>query len=334
MTDWPGVVALTEGEPQQLEARGQAHPVRRAVQAGRHIVYSAQFSAAMAAFLFALSAIIVRGIREDVPPIGLSFWRTLLGFLIILPIFMRPVRLQTDLLLRHWRILSLLAFLLVIAGNALLYLSLQFTVVINVVVLNSVEPVLILAAAWLVFRDRVTYRQTFGIALSLFGVLFLISSGDVTNLAELELNQGDLLVLLAYLSWAFYAVLLRLLPAELDSRVLIVALLGVGSLFGLPLFLIEHFAFRPTTLGWVSILSIVVLALTNSVAAVFLWNRSVKLMGPGRAGPYMHLIPAYGVVMAIAVLDETFHLYHVIGICLIGIGIYYSTILRHKTEAS
>ena len=70
------------------------------------------------------------------------------------------------------------------------------------------------------------------------------------------------------------------------------------------------------------------------VDAVFLWNRSVKLMGPGRAGPYMHLIPAYGVVMAIAVLDETFHLYHVIGICLIGIGIYYSTILRHKTEAS
>ena len=147
-----------------MEARGQAHPVRRAVQAGRHIVYSAQFSAAMAAFLFALSAIIVRGIREDVPPIGLSFWRTLLGFLIILPIFMRPVRLQVDLLLRHWRILSLLAFLLVIAGNALLYLSLQFTVVINVVVLNSVEPVLILAAAWFVFRDRVTYRQTFGIA--------------------------------------------------------------------------------------------------------------------------------------------------------------------------
>ena len=241
---------------------------------------------------------------------------------------------QAGLLLRHWRILSLLAFLLVIAGNALLYLSLQFTVVINVVVLNSVEPVLILAVAWLIFRDPVTYRQTFGIALSLFGVLILISSGDVTHLAELELNQGDLLVLLAYLSWSFYAVLLRLVPAELDPRALIVVLLGLGSLFGLPLFLIEHFAFRPTTLDWVSILSIVTLALTNSVAAVFLWNRSVKLLGPGRAGPYMHLIPAYGVVMAIALLDENLQLYHVIGICLIGVGIYYSTILRQKAGVS
>ena len=74
---------------------------------------------------FTLAAIIVRGVREDVAPIGLSFWRTLLGFLIVLPIFMRPVRRQAGLVLRHWRILSVLTFLLVIAGNAMLFLSLQ-----------------------------------------------------------------------------------------------------------------------------------------------------------------------------------------------------------------
>ena len=318
----------------RLAARGQTTPVHRAVQAGRRVVRSAQFSAAAAAFFFTLAAIIVRGVREDVAPIGLSFWRTLLGFLIVLPIFMRPVRRQAGLVLRHWRILSVLTFLLVIAGNAMLFLSLQFTVVINVVVLNSAEPIFILAAAWLIFRDPVSYRQTLGIAVSLFGVLFLISSGNVARLAELELNRGDVLVLLAYLSWALYAVLLRLAPAELDPRVMIVVLLGLGSLFGLPIFLIEHFAFRPTTLDWMSVVSIVVLALTNSVAAVFLWNRAVTLMGPGRAGPFMHLIPAYGVVMAIVLLDETLHLYHLIGICLIGVGVYYSTIARRRPDAS
>ena len=83
-----------------------------------------------------------------------------------------------------------------------------------------------------------------------------------------------------------------------------------------------------------SVVSIVVLALTNSVAAVFLWNRAVTLMGPGRAGPFMHLIPAYGVVMAIVLLDETLHLYHLIGICLIGVGVYYSTIARRRPDAS
>ncbi len=316
-----------------MEADLQASRGGRAVQAGRRVVLSPQFAGATAAFFFTLAAIIVRGVREDTPPMGLSFWRTLLGFLIVLAMFFRPVRAQAKPVLRHWRILSVLAFLLVISGNAMLYLSLQFTFVINVVVLNSAEPILILAVAWLIFRDRVSIRQAFGIAVSLCGVLYLISSGDPARLAELELNIGDMLVLLAYLSWALYAVLLRQAPKDLDPRVMIVVLLGLGSLFGLPLFLLEHFAFRPTHLDWVSVGSIAALALTNSVAAVFLWNRAVKLLGPGRAGPYMHLIPAYGVVMAIALLDETLHLYHIVGLCLIGVGIYYSTLSRGSAAA-
>lgn len=311
-----------------------AGSLRRAARIGRRIVLSAQFGAAGAAFFFALSAIVVRGVREEVPPMGLSFWRTLFGFLVILAVFFHPARRQAGLLLRHWRILSLLAFLLVIAGNAMLYLSLQFTFVINVVVLNSAEPVIILLAAWLLFRDPVTGRQALGIAVSLFGVLFLISAGDVARLAELQLNKGDLIVMLAYVSWSLYAVLLRRAPDGLDPRVLMVALLGFGSLFGLPLFLIEHVAFRPTRLEWVSVLSIVGLALANSVFAVFLWNRAVRLMGPGRAGPYMHLIPAYGVVMAIAFLAEEFRLYHAIGVCLIGIGIYFGTFARDRKPAA
>ncbi len=276
----------------------------------------------------------MRGVREDVPPVGLSFWRTLLGLLLILPLFMRPVRRQARIVVRHWRILSLLAFLLVITGNTLLFLSLQLTFVINVVVLNSTEPILILLVAWLLFRDSVTARQSVGIAVSLCGVLLMISSGDLASLAELNLNRGDVVVLLAYLSWSFYAVLLRLVPAQLEPGVLMVVLLGFGSLFGLPLYLFEHFSFRPTPFDWVSVLTIFTLAMTNSVAAVFLWNRAVRLLGPGRAGPYMHLIPAFGVVMAITLLDESLQPYHLVGICLIGIGIYTSTMWGKKVGAT
>ncbi len=294
----------------------------------RRVFFSAQFSAAGAAFFFALSAIVVRAVRLDVPPLGLSFWRTLLGFLIVLLIFAGPVRKQAGIIRRHWPILALLSFLLVIGGNALMFVSLHFTSAINVVVLNSTEPILILLVAWMIFRDPVTSRQIFGVAFSLVGVLALISAGSLDTLAQMKLNHGDLLVLLAYLSWSIYAVYLRLVPPELNSRVFMVALLGFGSLFCLPLFMFEHLMIRPTVLDTTTVVTIVSLALTTSILAVFLWNRAVKLIGPGRAGPYMHLIPAFGVVMAILLLGEALHLYHVIGICLIAIGIYFSTILK------
>jgi drug/metabolite transporter (DMT)-like permease len=47
----------------------------------------------------------------------------------------------------------------------------------------------------------------------------------------------------------------------------------------------------------------------------------------------MHLIPAYGVLMAIVMLDETLYPFHVVGIGLIGVGIYLSTMLRPKSAA-
>ncbi len=56
-----------------MEVRGQAHPVHRAVRVGRRIVSSAQFAAAVAAFFFALSAIIVRGVPFACKPASYQF---------------------------------------------------------------------------------------------------------------------------------------------------------------------------------------------------------------------------------------------------------------------
>jgi drug/metabolite transporter (DMT)-like permease len=45
------------------------------------------------------------------------------------------------------------------------------------------------------------------------------------------------------------------------------------------------------------------------------------LIGPARAGQSAHLMPVLGAILAVLFLDERFHLYHVVGIVLIGAGI-------------
>jgi drug/metabolite transporter (DMT)-like permease len=40
-----------------------------------------------------------------------------------------------------------------------------------------------------------------------------------------------------------------------------------------------------------------------------------------RAGAYLHLIPLFGALMAVALLGEELRLYHVVGIVLILLGI-------------
>ena len=180
------------------------------------VLTSPYLAVTVAMLCWAGSTVVVRGLRAEVPPLGLSFWRTLLGAALVLPFAWRPMMLQIHLIRRHFWIILLLSFLLIVAGNGVLFLSLQYTIAINVGVLNSFEPLLIIVAAWAIFRDRVTFNQLAGVLVSLLGVFALIGRGDPGTILDLDFNAGDILVLFAYLSWAFYAVYLRLAPRELD----------------------------------------------------------------------------------------------------------------------
>mgnify|MGYP003999334679 CR=1 FL=1 len=132
-----------------------------------------------------------------------------------------------------------------VGGNAVLFLSLQYTMAINAAVINSVEPLFIVLFAALLFRDRFTWLQGTGLALSLLGVLVLISAGSFEQLLKLDFNRGDLIVTVAYASWGLYVVFLRKAPTGLDHRLLLAALLGLGALFMLPLYLVETMLVRP-----------------------------------------------------------------------------------------
>jgi len=292
------------------------------------ILTSPYLAVTVAMLCWAGSTVVVRGLREEAPPLGLSFWRTLLGAMIVLPFAWRPMMQQFHLIRRHFWIILLLSFLLFVGGNAVLFLSLQYTIAINVGVLNSFEPLIIIIAAWAIFRDRVTFNQVAGVLVSLLGVFALIGRGDPRAILTLDFNLGDILVLGAYVSWALYAVYLRLAPRALDQRVMLFLLLFLGALLLLPFYLIEWAVDRPMTFGLPSIAAIVGLALFSSVIAVFLWNYSIQQLGPSLAGIFIHMIVAFTVVMAIVFLGEVFVWFHAVGIALIGAGIYLSTYRR------
>ena len=295
------------------------------------VLTSPYLAVTVAMLCWAASTIVVRGLREETPPMGLSFWRTLLGAAVVLPFAWRPLVQQFHLVRRHFWIILVLSFLLFVGGNAVLFLSLQYTIAINVGVLNSFEPVLIILAAWAIFRDRVTANQVAGVLVSLLGVFALIARGDPRALLDLDFNAGDILVLFAYVSWALYAVYLRLAPRALDQSVMLFLLLFLGALMMIPLYLIEWAVDRPMTWGLPSIGAVVGLALFSSVFAVYLWNYAIQRLGPSLAGIFVHLIVAFTVIMAIAFLGEVFAWFHGVGIALIGAGIYLS-IYRGRGE--
>ncbi|MET0568154.1 MAG: DMT family transporter [Hyphomicrobiaceae bacterium] len=285
-------------------------------------------SASIAYLLVAISAlcwsgnhILGRAIAGHVPPFAISTVRWLLPALILWPLARPYLARDWPVIRQHWK---LILFLGVIGGalfGALQYIGLQYTTAINVSVLNSLAPVLIGAAGVALFGDRLTGRQILGVAVSLAGVLVIISKANVAALGSLGFNWGDLIILFNMLMWAVYSACLRLRPPLhwLSFTFAIAVISGVATL---PFWILEHvggLTLQPTllTAGALAYVSIF-----PSLVAYACWNRGVELIGANRAGVFLHLVPLYSAVLAGLLLGESLMPYHVAGFLLILGGVW------------
>ncbi len=294
----------------------------------------AAVAGALAMLCWAGSIVVVRDVAGIVPPAAMSFLRCVLALIILYPICRRSLHSQLPLIRKHWKIIGLQGVLLFIGGNGMLFVGLQFTSAISGALINSAEPVVIVAVAWVMFRDRLTTIQWIGVVISMIGVLYLIGRGDVSVFLSFDLNIGDVFVLISIVSWAFYAVLMRRVPRELDRLNLVFGILVAGAIVVFPFWILENIFYKTTPLIWETVWTTGFNAVFASILALFWWNHTVEKLGPGRAGLFVHLIPVYTVVLAMSLLGEQPYLFHVIGIGLIAIGIVLTTMLKSKRETS
>jgi drug/metabolite transporter (DMT)-like permease len=234
------------------------------------------------------------------------------------------VRRDARALLADWRMLLLLSALGISFFNAGLYLAAQSTTALNIVMLQSAVPVLIVAASFILFRDLVTPRQAVGIAISLVGALTLISHGDFGVLVHFDFNAGDLWMLAASVAYAIYTALLRKRPA-VHGVTFLFAICAVGAVLLLPFYVAETVHSRPMPLNWHTLLAVGYVAVLASAVAYYCFNRTVELLGANTAGLTVHLVPVFGTLLAVIILGEQLHIYHLLGIGLIAAGILLAT---------
>ncbi|MGB0632606.1 MAG: DMT family transporter, partial [Alphaproteobacteria bacterium] len=183
-------------------------------------------------------------------------------------------------------------------------------------------------------RDRLTPIQWAGVLISMIGVVYLVGRGEVSVLLALDLNIGDIFIFISIVSWAFYAVLMRKIPRELDRLNVVFGILVAGAIVVFPFWVAENIFYKATPLIWETLWTTCFNAVFASILALFWWNHTVEGLGPGRASLFIHLIPVYTVILAVWLLGEQLYLFHAVGIGLIVIGIILTTMLKTKRETS
>ena len=224
----------------------------------------------------------------------------------------------------HWKILVFLGAIGVGTHNGLAYLGLNYTTATNGVILNSFIPVMIVTMSWVFLRERLLPLQVAGVAVSLAGVLTILSDGSLATLLAFRLNVGDLFIILSMAMWSVYTIALRWRPGGLCTSCRSCSWSRSSA---------TRACCRSGWARWrsgdhvalvvgVPVGAMLAVSLFSSVLAYLFWNRGVDEVGANVAGLFVHLMPVFGIVLAWVFLGERLAPFHVVGIALILTGIW------------
>ena len=173
--------------------------------------------------------------------------------------------------------------------------------------------------------EKIKINQILGVITSLIGVLIIITKFQLNTLLSLNLNKGDLWILVAMISWATYSVMVKEKKINLDPLALLQTLIFIGLIFLIPFYLYELHNAQFLKLNIPVLLTVGYVVIFAGIGAYIFWIGAIKIIGPSRSGVFLHLMPVFSSLMAIFLLGERFANFHIFGALFILTGIIVST---------
>ena len=259
----------------------------------------------------------------EVSPMLLIFFRWGFVVVILLSLYWRQM-------IDEWPIIRpRLKWLLIMGGcglslfNAFFYIAAHSTTAVNLGIIQSTMPGMILLGSFMFFGDRINRLQFSGLLLTLLGVGVIVTQGSLEQLMQLTFNHGDLLMIFACSFYAMYTVGLKSRP-KISGMVMLAYFSVAAFLMTIPLMIFESFIYGTVMPGVKGFAIVFYIAIVPSFLSQIFFMRGVDLIGPGSAGLYANLVPIFSAIMAVLLLSEDFALFHLAAMLLVfgGIGLF------------
>jgi drug/metabolite transporter (DMT)-like permease len=284
--------------------------------------------------MWAGNAVIGRVMANHSPPLLLNFMRWGGALLLLLPLGWHAfgTRAKRAEVWQRWPHLAVLGLLGVGMYNSMQYMALITSTPLNVTLIAASQPLWMMLVGGLFYRVRPGPRDLLAAALSLVGVVVVLTRGHPTALLQVQLVAGDLLVLVATACWSLYSWMLARPPQSMrgDARpdwdwsqfLLVQVVFGLAwsglAASGEALVLGDAGAVK---WGWPVVLALVYVAVFPSLLAYWAWGQGVARAGPAMAALFSNLTPLFAALIAGATLGSWPERYHVLAFLLIVAGI-------------
>jgi drug/metabolite transporter (DMT)-like permease len=276
--------------------------------------------------LWAGNAVLGRALVGEFPPLALSFWRWALALVLLAPFAAGAVWQHRAVIRTHLPLLAWTSLLGVGCYNSMQYVALQTSSAVNTTLIGASGPIITLMLGAAFFSSSVARRRWIGAAMSLAGVFWVIARGDPSNLLRLQFAIGDLIMLVATLTWSIYTWLLRTRRPPLPLTAFLAVQIAFGSLMILPFYLLEWAITQQTPAATpTNFAALAYVVLLPSLAAYYCWDRGVARAGAVLPMYFANLTPVFAALLSWALLADPIGAYHLVGGALILAGIHLAT---------
>ncbi len=210
-----------------------------------------------------------------------------------------------------------------VAANQLLFLKgLNLTTPINASIIMVSNPIIVLLVAAMVLKEKISLSKIAGISFGIAGALLLLLFNKTFSFGS-ETIEGDIMILINSMSWAFYIILVKPLIKKYNTFTIVKWTFLFGFLYVLPFGFGElkqiDWATMPSNV-WRDILFVVV---ATTFFAYVLNTYALRALSPSVVSIYIYLQPFLATLIAIYYYhNDELDSRKVISGVLIIIGVY------------
>lgn len=238
-----------------------------------------------------------------------------------------------NLLCSDWKDEAKMAFC-GITGGSLYFWSensaLEYTLASNVSFIVCTAPLLTALLYSAVKRERLARNTLLGSLLSLTGLAMIAFSGGEGIKLDL---RGDLLAIVAALTWAFYTIEAAGLMGKYPSTMLTRKVFFYGIITIIPVVLGKGWDCpMESILQTKVVLNLVFLGLVASLGCYAVWNVVIRKLGEISSSNYIYLNPLFTLVGAILILGERLAPVAAVGFVLTLAGVWIAGRVKKKKD--
>lgn len=268
-------------------------------------------------FIWAGNSIINKMASTVIDPGAISFYRWFVALIVLTPFLAIPTWKRRKQIIPYLPKLAFLSLLGMVLNQSLGYYAGLTTTALNLSLITSLVPLIGLFLSIPLLNQKLTLYAVLGAAISCSGLLIMLSHGNVMSLFVQDINEGDLLVLLATLAYALYVVLIKRWRMPISNWQSVYMQVCCAIVFLFPLFSLS----APVIFTQQTVPLILYAGLLASIIAPWCWMMGIEHLGADKAAIFMNLMPALTAVLASFILHEKLTLFHYVGMIMIIGGV-------------